>query len=94
MSKASNISSLSELRNRRDEIKAEQEAARQGLTSTLAAAPAKAKEYALEDLALPALGIGLAIYVGYRVLRPRKQRGQEPEAPASDTPGAPPRKDQ
>ena len=33
MTKASNISSLSELRDRREEIKAEQEAARQGLTS-------------------------------------------------------------
>lgn len=80
MSKASNISSLTELRDRREEIKAEQEAARQGLTSTLAAAPAKAKDYALEDLALPALGVGLAVYVGYRVLRPRKQREEEPQS--------------
>jgi hypothetical protein len=80
-SKASNISSLSELRERREKIKAEQEAARQGLTSTLATAPEKAKEYALEDLALPALGIGLAVYVGYRVLRPARQ-APEPTTPA------------
>jgi len=72
MSKTSNINSLAALRERREEIATEQEAARQGLTSTLAEAPAKAKDYALEDLALPALGIGLAIYVGYRVLRPRQ----------------------
>lgn len=76
MSKASNISSLSELRDRREEIKAEQEAARKGLTSTLVTAPAKAKEYALEDLALPALGIGLAAYVGYRLLRSGKKEEQ------------------
>lgn len=75
MSKASSISSLSELRERREKIKAEQQAARQGLTSTLAAAPQKAKQYALEDLALPALGIGLAAYIGYRVFRTKNRPG-------------------
>lgn len=79
MSKASNISSLAELRDRREEIAAEQKTARAGLTSTLATAPAKAKEYAIEDLALPALGIGLAAYVGYRVLRSNKR--EEPQQP-------------
>ncbi len=77
MSKTSNINSLAALRERREEIATEQEAARKGLTSTLAEAPAKAKDYAIEDLALPALGIGLAIYVGYRVLRPRQSPDYE-----------------
>lgn len=75
MSNASNINSLTALRERREALAAEQEAAKKGLTSTLAQAPAKAKDYALEDLALPALGVGLAIYVGYRLLRPRKSSG-------------------
>lgn len=90
MSKASNISSLSELRDRREEIKTEQEAARRGLTSSLASAPSKAKEYALEDLALPALGIGLAAYVAYRVLRsdemPQQQQQQVNPAPQPQGP--------
>lgn len=77
MSKTSNISSLSELRSRREAIKAEQDAARQGFTSSLATAPTKAKAYALEDLALPALGIGLAVYVGYRVFRSGKPQEEE-----------------
>lgn len=79
MSKTSNISSLSELRERREAIKAEQQAARNGLTSTLAAAPQKAKEYALEDLALPALGVGLTAYLVYRILRSKD--GPEPVFP-------------
>jgi hypothetical protein len=86
MSKASNINSLAALRERRREIASEQKAAKQGLTSTLAQAPAKAKDYALEDLALPALGIGLAFYVGYRLLRSRKTAdhvtGQVPQQTA------------
>lgn len=86
MSKTSSISSLSELRERQEEIKAEQAAARNGLTSTLAAAPQKAKEYALEDLALPALGIGLAAYVGYRVLRSGKQENEEVRSVAHAAP--------
>lgn len=91
MSNANNINSLAALRERRQEIAAEEQAAKKGLTSTLAQAPAKAKDYALEDLALPALGIGLAVYVGYRVLRPRKPSG--PAAPAAavyhEAPAAP-----
>lgn len=69
MSKTSNITSLTELKRRQEELAAERVAARRGLTDTLAKTPEKAKDYALEDLALPALGVGLAIYVGYRVLR-------------------------
>ncbi|TXF90982.1 hypothetical protein FUA23_04050 [Neolewinella aurantiaca] len=97
MSKASNINSLTELRERREAIKAEQEAARRGLTTTLAAAPAKAKEYALEDLALPALGIGLAAYVGYRVFRSNKSEAtpyiNEPTGPLLPVPLARPREE-
>jgi len=82
MSNISNINSLTALRERREELADEQKKAQKGLTSTLAQAPAKAKDYALEDLALPALGIGLAVYVGYRLLRPRKSSGHaEVEAP-------------
>jgi len=69
MSNVSNISTLADLRERREENSAEQKAALNGLTSSLAQAPARAKEYALEDLAVPALGIGLAVYIGYRVFR-------------------------
>lgn len=82
MSNASNINSLAALRERREELAAEEQTAIQGLTSSLAAAPAKAKDYALEDLALPALGIGLAAYVGYRLLRSGKSKhnlgGEQP----------------
>jgi|AntRauTorckE5430_2_1112549.scaffolds.fasta_scaffold01190_3 hypothetical protein len=74
MSKPTNISSLSALRERKAELAAEAITARQGLTSTLAKTPATAKEYALEDLAIPALGMGLAIYVGYRLLRPKRKQ--------------------
>jgi hypothetical protein len=85
MSKASNINSISALRERREEIKSEQEAARRGLTSTLANAPQKAKEYALEDLALPALGIGLAAYIGYRILRSKNRPEQVFQEPRPET---------
>lgn len=83
MSKSNNIQSLSALRERKKEIEAEQELAVKGLSSSLASAPAKAKEYAIEDLALPALGIGLAVYVGYRIFRsndgPGARELQRPE---------------
>lgn len=72
MSKSRNIHSIAELKERKAALAAESEAARNGLTSALAEAPEKAKDYALEDLALPALGIGLAAYVGYRVVRKRQ----------------------
>lgn len=74
MSKSENIGSLEELRARKAEIKAENESARHGLVSSLSKAPGKIKEFAFEDLALPAMGIGLAVYVGYRFLRSNKSK--------------------
>ena len=73
MSKLANIDSLKELRARKAEIQAENQAARQGLVSSLSKAPSKVAQFAYEDLALPAMGIGLAVYVGYRLLRSRKK---------------------
>lgn len=83
MSKLANIDSLEELRARKAEIQAENQAARQGLVSSLTKAPSKVAQFAYEDLALPAMGIGLAVYVGYRLLRSRKKEYQSTaEAPA------------
>ncbi|MFK8161525.1 MAG: hypothetical protein AB8H12_03595 [Lewinella sp.] len=69
MSKASSIDSLAELHARQLQVKQETEAAKEGLVGSLAQAPGKMKQFAYEDLAIPAMGVGLAIYVGYRLLR-------------------------
>jgi hypothetical protein len=69
MSKASNIDSLAELHARQAEVKQETAAAKQGFIDSLTQAPGKVKQFAYEDLALPVMGVGLALYVGYRLLR-------------------------
>lgn len=87
MRKPANINTLTALRERKAALTAEASTARQGLTSTLAKTPATAKEYALEDLAIPALGVGLAIYVGYRLLRSKPEQLPIPYAqPAYEAP--------
>lgn len=70
------IHTLNELRNRKLELEMEEKAAREGLTNALAKTPKAAREYAIEDLALPALGVGLAVYATYRVLRSGKKDQQ------------------
>lgn len=82
MSKSTKINSLEELRARKAALKAEAQAARQGLSASLAKAPQKVKHFAYEDLALPVMGIGLAAYVGYRLLRSDKSTRQEVVAAA------------
>jgi hypothetical protein len=72
MSKASNIDSLAELHARQAEVKQETEVAKKGFVDSLAQAPGKVKQFAYEDLALPVMGIGLAVYVAYRLLRSDK----------------------
>ena len=89
MSKASNIDSLAELHARQAEVKQETEAAKKRLVDSLAQAPGKVKQFAYEDLALPAMGIGLAVYVGYRLLR-SGNRSQESFPPAAPEPQHPP----
>lgn len=76
MSKTSNITSMAELHKRQEELKQEQEAAQAGLASSLKRTPRTMSRFAYEDLALPAMGLGLAVYVGYRLLR------NKPAAPA------------
>lgn len=73
VSKPSNISTLDQLRERKLRLELEEREARRGLSDTLANTPRAAKEYAVEDLALPAMGIGLAAYVAYRFLRSDKR---------------------
>jgi hypothetical protein len=69
MSKSSKIDSLAELHARQAQVKQETKAAQEGLVGSLAQAPGKMKKFAYEDLALPVMGIGLAVYIGYRLLR-------------------------
>jgi hypothetical protein len=80
MSNPSNIDSLADLHARQAEVRQETEAAKKGLVNSLAQAPGKVKQFAYEDLALPVMGIGLAVYVGYRLLRPNRSQESYPQA--------------
>lgn len=89
MSKASNIDSLAELHERQAEVKQESELARKGFVDSLAQAPGKAKTFAYEDLAIPVMGIGVAAYVAYRLLRSNNRSKQNLPIPATQPPVLP-----
>jgi hypothetical protein len=98
MSKASKIDSLAELHARQAQVKQEAKAAKEGLVGSLAQAPGKMKRFAYEDLAIPVMGISLAAYVGYRLLRsnntsqvsvPQTLPAPQPMAPAPVIQSAP-----
>ncbi|WP_020567056.1 hypothetical protein [Neolewinella persica] len=100
MSKSSNIDSLADLHARQAQVKHETKAAKEGLVGSLAQAPGKMKRFAYEDLAIPAMGIGLAVYVGYRLMRSTNKSqlspqqvmpAAQPMAPVPATPSAPTR---
>jgi hypothetical protein len=91
MSKSSKIDNLAELHARQAQVKQETKAAQEGLVGSLAQAPDKMKKFAYEDLAIPIMGIGLAVYIGYRLLRssdnsqvsvPQTMPAPQPVAPA------------
>lgn len=68
MNDISTITSLSELRERKEKISAELDYSKQALIKSIKPAGSSAGSFLLKDVALPVVGIGLAVFAVTRIM--------------------------
>lgn len=72
MNSSSNITSLSDIKERKKQIEAELDYSQKALVDSVTPASVSAKNFLLQDLVVPVIGIGTALFLASKVMSRRK----------------------
>lgn len=82
MNSSSNISSLSDIQDRKKQLESELDYSQKALIDSVTPASVSAKNFLIQDLVVPAIGIGTVLFLASRLISKRKERSnivyQEP----------------
>ncbi len=98
MNSSSNITSLSDIQDRKKQIESELDYSQKALIDSVTPASVSAKNFLLQDLVVPAISVGAFLFLASRFISKRKERSnyvyeESVRSAYNDYPDAPPQKD-
>lgn len=77
MNSSSNITSLSDIQERKKQLESELDYSQKALIDSVTPASVSAKNFLLQDLIVPAIGVGAALFLASRLMSKRQKKNSQ-----------------